>query len=287
MELQKIPDEMKINLEKIASDNGVLILSFIAPDAIVKTSPTSISYASIDNKDIYKLEKIVEEMKEKSNLPEKLHLIIQTPGGSLSASYKISNYLRKSFKEIHAFVPYEASSGGTLMCLSANKVTLGDFANLTPIDPQVMYKGERVSAYRMIEAVDSFQKKFGETRPLDIPPPWQQMGEKIDPVIYFEMDTSVWQSIFYAVRLLKKAGYTDKEANLIAMQLARTPYSHGHCIDSDEAKEIGIHIDDQVSSLGLLKNYKNYLTLRLNESVDYHIIESFAPQDKKEEIVQV
>ncbi len=276
--MNKIPEELKVKLEKIATENNVLILSFIAPDAVLKVSPTSFSYASIENKDIYNLEKTIEEMKENASLPDKLHLIIQTPGGALSTSFKIANY-----QEIQVFIPYEASSGGTLMCLAANKITMSDFANLTPIDPQVIYKGERVSAYRIIEAVDSFQKKFGETRPLDIPPPWQQMGEKFDPIIYHEMDTSVWQSIFYASRLLKKSGYPEKESTLIAVQLARTAYSHGHCIDSVEAKEIGLNICNDEKSLALLKEYKNYLSIRLKETVDYHIIESFAPQkDKKD-----
>jgi len=275
MDLPPLDQKIVESLNEISKAENVLILSFIAPEDAIKVSPNSSSYASISPKDIYVLEEKIETIKKEGGLPDKLHLILQTPGGQLSTSYKIASYLRKSFKFIHAFVPYEAASGGTLICLAANSITLGEFGNLTPTDPQVIYNNQRVSSYRLIEAINNFEARFGKTNPLDIPSPWQQMAEKFDPIIYEKMNTDVWQSTFYGSRLLSKSGYTKEEATSIASWLARTIYSHEHCIDIEEAKNLKLKINDDAKSLALLQTYKKYLSVRIKERVDYHIIDTF------------
>ncbi len=275
--LEDLSDALSEKLQKIADDNNALILNFIAPDDVIRVSPASYSSASISVPDIYRLEKTIENLKKEGDLPETLHLIIHTPGGSLSTTFKIAIFLRDNFKNIHVFVPYEAASGGTLMCLGANKITLGDFGNLTPIDPQVRYKDTWVSAFRLISAVQDFEQKFGKTPPHDISPPWQQMAEKFDPILYAEMNTAVFQSSAYANRLLKKSGYSEEDSINIAIQLARTPYTHEHCINKEEAKSIGLNISNASKDLDLLSIYKKWTSNRLKEKVDYHIIEPFVP----------
>ena len=276
-DLKILEKDLIESLQKAANDNNALVLSFIAPDDVIKVSPASISYATIEPRDMYALEKTIESLKAKGELPKKLHLVIQTPGGALSTSFKIAKYLRENFEDIHAFVPYEAASGGTLMCLAANSITMGDLGNLTPIDPQVQYMNQRVSAYRMIEAVDDFERRFEKTRPHDIPSPWQQMGEKFDAVLYSEMNTVVFESLSYGARLLEKSGYEKNEAKKIAIRLARTPYTHGHCIDAEEAAEIGLRISKEKEDGRLLVIYKKWVSQRLGEKVDIHIIEHFSP----------
>ncbi|HBL51980.1 MAG TPA: hypothetical protein DEV73_03345 [Candidatus Zambryskibacteria bacterium] len=133
-------------LQNISDTHNVLLLSFIAPDKIVRTSPVTYDYASISVNDFYRVEEIVENLREAGQLPSKLHLVIQTPGGQLGVSTKIAKYLRSSFRDIVVFVPYEAASGGTMMCLAANSIVMGITSNITPIDPQVPYKGQRIAA---------------------------------------------------------------------------------------------------------------------------------------------
>ena len=159
-------------------------------------------------------------------------------------SYKIAHYLRSSFKEIKAFVPYQAASGGTLICCGANEIYLGDLGNLTPIDPQVRYKETRVSAQAFERIVDGMKTLYGEYSPTEVPTPWQQMADKIDPVIFDEMQTLMFTTFAYALRLLDATKYEHSKAVGIAYRLSRTQNNHSHPILRSEAVEIGFNIKE-------------------------------------------
>lgn len=67
-----------------------------------------------------------------------LDLILHTPGGDLAATESIIDYLRQMFgKNIRAFVPQLAMSGGTMLACSCKSIVMGKHSNLGPIDPQV------------------------------------------------------------------------------------------------------------------------------------------------------
>ena len=57
---------------------------------------------------------LITKIKEQTNC-KKLILMINSPGGFVKSSYKMARALRENFEEIIVFVPYEASSGGTLV----------------------------------------------------------------------------------------------------------------------------------------------------------------------------
>ena len=177
-------------------------MSFIAPDTIVKKSPTSYDYAQITYQDLYNIEKVIEPLKSDGKLPQKLHLVIHSPGGRVDATTKIARYLREHFKEIEAYVPYEAASGGTVLCLTANLIVMGTTSNLTPIDPQVLYKGRRISATSYEQAIKDMMKKYSTSSPDEIPSPDQQMCNQFDPIIAKEMSKEVLDSLMIALELL-------------------------------------------------------------------------------------
>lgn len=272
-------------LQKIADQEEALIISFVAPDKAVKISPIGIMYASIDIDDLYAIETIVEELEQEKRLPKKLHLVIQTPGGLVHVSTKIAKYLRRTFKDIRAFVPYEASSGGTVLCFAANKVTMGKLANLTPIDPQVSYEsGNRVSTTAYQQAINHFERRFGKKRPAEVPPPYQEMANKFDPVLLTEMN-KVWQDIAEVATDLLRASYkpqSEEERDRIdqtALTLTFSVSPHGHMIDSTEAKRIGIAIDDSAESKILLQTYKKWIKSMLGEEKFTHVIRHVCPKE--------
>lgn len=282
--LKEVDKDLYGKLQKIAKDEDALLMSFIAPDTLVRKSPASYDYATISTKDLYKIESVIEKHQEKKCLPKKLHLIIQTPGGAIDASVKIAKYLQSSFEEIITFVPYEAASGGTVLCLAANKIVMGLTSNLTPIDPQIRYKGQWISATSYKQAISSFQEEYGKLRPEEIPSPHQQIGEKFDPVILKEMDKIVLDTLETAHKLLiksQKATTTEAEGKLIpvVVQLGKTALPHSHVITIDEAKEIGLNIDENVATLKLLKIYKKWVSYRLSEEETTHIVDDFCSKE--------
>lgn len=238
---KNIPPELQIELQEIANKDNVAIISFIAPDGGVRTSPVSYAYAQIQETEMYELEKTVNKIPKTI---KELHLVIHTPGGELHTSYKIAAFLRKKFEKITAFVPYQAASGGTLICCAANEIVISEIGNITPVDPQVRYKDVRVSAYAFERSVETIKNLFGEYSPMEMPPPWRQMAEKMDPIIYDEMDTSVLTTLYYIKGLLEKSGYTPAESIHIAMRLVKTMFTHSYSILKEDAKGLGLKVVD-------------------------------------------
>jgi len=282
------PIDLQNELQKTANENSVLVMSFIAPDTIVKKSPTSYDYAQITYQDLYNIEAKIEPLKKLGTLPKKLHLIIHTPGGRVDATTKIARYLRENFEEIEAYVPYEAASGGTVLCLAANRIVMCNTSNLTPIDPQVSYKGRRVSVVSYEQAIKDMMKKYSTNSPDEIPSPDQQMCNQFDPIVAKEFSKMVFDSIMIAIELLEESQKPTTTADNdriwgIAFALTKTDFPHDHQFDIKSAKDIGLTIVDDASKLNLLNTYKKWVSCKLNEKETNHIVETYIPQKEEEQ----
>ena len=67
-----------------------------------------------------------------------LDLILHTPGGEISATESLVDYLRSMFgTNIRAFVPQLAMSAGTMIACACKEIYMGKHSNLGPIDPQI------------------------------------------------------------------------------------------------------------------------------------------------------
>lgn len=276
MRMQQVNKDLATKLQQIANEKQATIISFVAPDDAVRVSPVTFASAAIEEKEMYKLESLVKEAQNHPGALNSLHLIIHTPGGELHTSYKIAQFLRSKFNDISAYVPYQAASGGTLLCCSANKLYIGELGNITPIDPQIRYKTTWVSAYSILRAVDTMREQFGEYSPAEVPSPWQQMAEKLDPIIYDEMSTLVFNTISYAHRLLTKAGYDNDKAIRIALNLTKTVYNHSNCIMVEQAKDLGLAVDQDDETM---KVYSELVSDRLKQKSAAHVVDVYYPQN--------
>jgi hypothetical protein len=63
-----------------------------------------------------------------------LNVIIHTYGGDPNTSYRIIQAIRELANKVNILVPSHSYSGGTLICLGANKIFMGAYAALSPID---------------------------------------------------------------------------------------------------------------------------------------------------------
>lgn len=284
---EKTETDLKADLQAIATDQNVLVMSFVAPDSIVRKSPIAYDYASITIEDLYQIESKITEMKDKGTLPKKLHLVIQTPGGSLDASVKIAKYLQAVFEEIEAYVPYEAASGGTILCLAANTIVMDINSDLTPIDPQVPHDGGRIAATSYEQAITYFAEKFPNQRPEELPIPYQQMGNKFNPITLQEMNKVVWDTMTVALGLLKKSQKPKTAAEKqvlydIVFSLGKSDKPHSHVISIEEAREIGLNVTTDEDKIKLLGTYKKWVSGMLTRSETKHIVEVYCPEVKQQ-----
>jgi hypothetical protein len=280
-------DSVAGELQRIADSTDSLILSFIAPEVAIKRTPTSSSYAQITATDLYVIEKeLIKIKKEHSELPNKLKIVIHTPGGSTFYSTKIAKYLRSKFQDITAYVPYEASSGGTVLCLGANRIVMDEISSLTPIDSQVPYKGTYISVASYEQAILDIAKKFETTSPGDLPAPYSNMCERLDPVIMKEMKKKVLDGVFVAVSLLNKHIDKKDRALEIAFGLVKTDFSHNHIIDMEEAEELGLELEKSQQELEYLDIFKLWVGEHLNDRSDNHIVKPYVPRKKSRRVAK-
>ena len=68
---------------------------------------------------------------------EEIDLIIHSAGGSADAAYQAMTLLRLHASKVRACVPFWAKGAATLLCIGAEEITLGEHAELGPLDVQV------------------------------------------------------------------------------------------------------------------------------------------------------
>ena len=74
----------------------------------------------------------------KLDKPKGLDIILHTPGGQISATEALVEYLKSIFgKDIRLLVPQIAMSAGTMIAFSGKEIVMGKHSSLGPIDPQV------------------------------------------------------------------------------------------------------------------------------------------------------
>ena len=65
-----------------------------------------------------------------------LDVIVAGPGGVSESAYLLSRELRRRFTRLTVYVPFEAKSAATLLCLAADELVLGSLGELGPLDQQ-------------------------------------------------------------------------------------------------------------------------------------------------------
>ncbi len=230
-------------LQRIADENNSVLMSFIAPSGGKKVSPYDTVSASIRTSEEFGIDKAMLDIKtllkerEITTKPN-LMLVINSPGGYVSSSYVVSRMIRDNFSDIKVFVPHVAASGGTLLALTGNEIVMGEMSRLSPLDTQLQYKGETVSAQSYQRAIERFEKYFKDKTQFEAPYPWKAMAEKFDPILMEEWGTELTEISTYLYNILDKAGYLEKQINRIIWNLIFTDFPHNFVINRDWAENV-------------------------------------------------
>lgn len=92
--------------------------------------------------------------------PERIAIILSTPGGIVETVEKMVEIVRHHFKEVFFIVPSQAMSAGTIFCMSGDKIFMDYSSSLGPIDPQVQNpEGRFVPALGYIDKVEELITK--------------------------------------------------------------------------------------------------------------------------------
>ena len=176
-----------------------------------------------------------------------LDLIIHSPGGEVTATEAIGNYLREVFgSDIRIIVPQLAMSGGTMLACIGKEIVMGKHSNIGPVDPQ--FGG--TPCYGVIQEFEKARKEIIEN-PKTIPV-WQPMITKYPPAFIEQC----YKAIELSKELMKEwlengtmfeddAEKETKIKNIIKyLNNNEKTKIHSRHISAKRAKEIGLKIVD-------------------------------------------
>lgn len=175
-----------------------------------------------------------------------LDLILHTPGGNVSSTESIVDYLKSMFgNNIRAIVPQIAMSAGTMIACSCKSIIMGKQSNLGPIDPQFgIYP-----AHGILEEFEKAQKDIKE-RPENIIV-WREILRKYNPTLIGECEKAIKWSETIVSEWLKSNMFEHEEdkdsivANIINFLGSHdATLSHSRHIHMKELKDIGLVIEE-------------------------------------------
>jgi len=191
---------------------------------------------------------------------EKVCLILATHGGNPDAGYRIARALSHYYKTIEILIPDMCKSAGTLLCVGANKLIIGDRGELGPLDIQLSKPDEmfeNMSGLDIIKALNALESQVLQsfrTYLVDIRSGFRlktkiaadmavkltdgfiaPIAAKIDPLTLGEHQRAMQIAYDYGIRLnnTSKALKSDALGRLIGDYP-----SHGFVIDRKEAAEL-------------------------------------------------
>jgi ATP-dependent protease ClpP protease subunit len=174
-----------------------------------------------------------------------LNLILHTPGGSISATESIVDYLHRMFgDDIIAIVPQIAMSAGTMIACSCRKILMGRHSNLGPIDPHLRgwpAYGVREEFNRAIKEIKADPAKLAV---------WQPIIAQYRPTFLGQCENAIkWSDTFVRSQLESVMFKDDPKAKQKAKKIVdrlsdyRRNKSHERHIHFDECKAIGLEVE--------------------------------------------
>jgi hypothetical protein len=220
-----------------------------------------------------------------------LELLLHTPGGSADIAYQVVRFLRRHCKTLNIIVPLLAKSAGTLMCLGADAIYMGELGELGPIDVQISdpiekgpksispldeFKSAEFLRDYAVEILDIFTLLIVRRSGMSLKESLHEslhftteimrpLYEQLDPLEIGEYKRALAIGEEYGDRLL--AMTKNPHRKLISQALLSKYPSHGFVIDRVEARTLGlpVHALDSAQETMFLSALTSIL--RMGESV--------------------
>jgi ClpP class serine protease len=155
---------------------------------------------------------------------DQVDLLLETNGGFTDATEKICSILQNAKLDLRVIVPRRAKSNGTVIAFCGSSIAMGPDSELGPIDPHL----GGIPADYIVQAAGILVQR--------------------DPVLIQAAQSSIKQTMALATSLLSagmlKTKSPDEIQALVNKLATRDQYhSHGSVIDAEEAKSLGLNIE--------------------------------------------
>lgn len=173
-----------------------------------------------------------------------LDLLLHTPGGDMTATESIIDYLHTMFNgDVVAIVPQIAMSAGTMIACACKEIIMGKQSNLGPIDPQL----SGIPAHGVIqEFADAIESVRNDPHSL---PVWQTIIGKYHPSFLGECRRAIeLANEIVRTRLVSVmfAGDIEAESKADSIVEALNDHEktkvHSRHINIDSADKLGLKI---------------------------------------------
>ena len=203
---------------------------------------------------------------------ETLSLVLNSRGGSIECAFGIVKAIRGRCQDLEVLVPDIAKSAATLIALSADRIFLGKFGELGPMDPQVpdltgsadrrspleIVKGLEYLRDYYIETFDLMVRFLLEQAGMDIAHTMEHATGALSPIAgalynsvnYRELGEAVRHltvSQQYAKETMRRWSPLDQASSEAVVETLVWEYpDHGYMIDVEEAQRIGLNNADRL-----------------------------------------
>lgn len=183
--------------------------------------------------------------------PGSLDLFLYTSGGHLDSIWPLVSLCRSISKTFSVLVPMRALSGGTLICLGADKVVMCEPALLSPIDPStqnafnpkekdgpIPISVEDVTSYFDLAKDDEQVGLKSDEHILEI---FKALAAQVHPLALGNVKRVHSQIREIAKRLLElhvTGDSAEERIKQVVSVLTERLYSHAHLINRTEAAQI-------------------------------------------------
>lgn len=272
-------DTIEQKLQNIADKNKAVLLSFVNSYVPKRYSPATVGHAQIGLIEEFIVEDKLEVIANKTDI-KKAFILINSYGGGLGSSFKISKAIRNAFDDITIFVPHIAASGGTLLALTGDKIMMGVMSQLSPLDPQTRYKNTQVSVNSIFTAKKKLDDALSTTTEKDIPYSIKHLADQLDPIVIEQFAGIQKEGRDYLTKILEKTiDDVDQRDKIIAYFTINLP-THNYVIDLDAAKEIGLNVENGQNDKKLWSIMRYWLKTYIGEESDVHSVDYYIPKSK-------
>ena len=229
---------------------------------------------------------------------EQLDLFLYTRGGSMNAAHNIVKTIRQKSKRFNVIVPFRAHSAGTQIALGADKIVMGSFAQLSPIDPSTTSLFNPILNPQLnpgdlnnrkpisVEDVQSYlnlaKERTGLVSESDRLEAFRELTRNVEPLALGNVNR-VYEEAQIIARDLLSMHMSKKEdgekIEAIVKKLTQT-YTHFFLVTRDDAERIGLKVEkptptQETMIMDLYGAYESYLMM--NQPYDPDSILTNAP----------
>ena len=174
----------------------------------------------------------------------KISLVLHGTGGAIDAPWPLVNMIREFTDDFEVIVPRKALSAATLICLGSERIVMGPFSHISPVDPTGNFvnpegKTEQFAIQDILGFIEFSRQKIGLT---DRPGKVEILKalSKIDPKILGSINRTeaLIRKLTKGFLMMRKTNrLSGRTTKRIVENLTVKNYSHQHLIGRREARD--------------------------------------------------